>query len=55
VYCAGGVRSLLAADSLKKMGYSNVVSLAGGIRGWKEAGNPVNVNTNSYSPLEKDY
>jgi rhodanese-related sulfurtransferase len=39
-YCGGGSRSALAADNLQKMGYTNVRSLAGGLRGWKEAGLP---------------
>jgi rhodanese-related sulfurtransferase len=39
--CGGGFRSALAADALQKMGYTNVVSLDGGIRGWKAAGLPV--------------
>jgi rhodanese-related sulfurtransferase len=34
-YCGGGGRSALAAQSLKKMGYKNVMSLAGGYKGWK--------------------
>jgi rhodanese-related sulfurtransferase len=37
LYCGGGYRSALAADSLQKMGYTNVWSMAGGIRGWREA------------------
>ena len=41
LYCGGGFRSVLAAESLKKMGYTNVVSMDGGIRGWKDAGYPV--------------
>ncbi len=40
-YCGGGYRSVLACDSLQKMGYRNTVSLAGGYRGWQEAGLPV--------------
>ena len=36
LYCGGGSRSALAAASLKKMGFKNVISLAGGYRGWKE-------------------
>ena len=35
--CGGGFRSALSADSLQKMGYKNVWSLAGGWRAWKEA------------------
>ena len=38
LYCGGGSRSALAADALMKMGYSNVVSLAGGIGAYKAAG-----------------
>jgi phage shock protein E len=37
-YCGGGSRSALVAESLQKMGYENVRSLAGGFRSWKEAG-----------------
>lgn len=38
LYCGGGSRSALAADNLQKMGYQNVFSMAGGYRGWIEAG-----------------
>ena len=38
-YCGGGGRSALAAQSLKRMGFKNVMSLAGGYKGWKESGN----------------
>lgn len=38
LYCGGGYRSALAADNLLKMGYTNVISMDGGFRGWKEAG-----------------
>jgi len=41
LYCGGGFRSVLAADALQHMGYSNVVSMDGGIRAWKEAGYPM--------------
>jgi len=41
LYCGGGFRSALAADALQKMGYKNVLSLAGGWRAWNEAGMPV--------------
>jgi rhodanese-related sulfurtransferase len=40
LYCGGGFRSALAADNLQKMGYTNVWSMAGGIRAWREAGLP---------------
>ncbi|MDA1166243.1 MAG: rhodanese-like domain-containing protein [Planctomycetota bacterium] len=38
LYCGGGYRSALAADNLQKMGYTNVISMDGGFRGWKDAG-----------------
>jgi phage shock protein E len=39
-YCGGGSRSVLAAESLQRMGYTNVASMSSGFRGWKEAGLP---------------
>ncbi len=41
LYCGGGYRAALAADSLQKMGYTNVASMAGGWRAWVEANAPV--------------
>jgi rhodanese-related sulfurtransferase len=41
LYCGGGYRSALAADSLQRMGYTNVTSLDGGFRGWTAAGGDV--------------
>jgi len=41
LYCGGGFRSALAADNLQKMGYSNVISMDGGIRDWREKGYPL--------------
>lgn len=41
LYCGGGYRSALAAESLQKMGYTNVWSMAGGWKAWKDAGAPV--------------
>ncbi|HEX8188474.1 MAG TPA: rhodanese-like domain-containing protein [Pyrinomonadaceae bacterium] len=41
LYCGGGYRSALAADNLRRMGYTEVYSLAGGWRAWREAGAPV--------------
>jgi rhodanese-related sulfurtransferase len=38
LYCGGGYRSALAADNLQKMGYTNVWSMDGGIRGWRDKG-----------------
>ena len=41
LYCGGGFRSALAADNLQKMGYTNVWSMAGGWKAWKDAGAPI--------------
>ena len=41
LYCGGGYRSALAADVLQDMGYTNVWSMAGGWKAWKETGAPV--------------
>ena len=38
LYCGGGFRSALTADNLQRMGYTNVFSMDGGIRGWREQG-----------------
>lgn len=40
LYCGGGFRSALAADNLQKMGYTDVISMDGGWRGWTQAGLP---------------
>ena len=40
-YCGGGSRSALVAESLQKMGYENVRSMAGGLRAWKESDLPM--------------
>ena len=40
LYCAGGVRSVMAADALQKLGYTNVISMSGGFNRWKDAGLP---------------
>ena len=40
-YCAGGVRSALATQSLQQMGYQKVSSMSGGFNGWKNAGLPI--------------
>ncbi|NJK63583.1 MAG: sulfurtransferase [Synechococcaceae cyanobacterium SM2_3_1] len=40
LYCGGGYRSALAADNLQQMGYSQVRSMAGGIREWRAVGYP---------------
>jgi rhodanese-related sulfurtransferase len=41
LYCGGGYRSLLAADSIRQMGYGNVISMDGGMKAWRAAGYPV--------------
>lgn len=41
LYCGGGFRSALAADNLQRMGYANVLSMAGGIKAWRDAGYPM--------------
>ncbi|MDB4893731.1 MAG: Rhodanese-like protein [Gemmatimonadetes bacterium] len=41
IYCASGNRSAFAADTMQDMGYTNVCSLAGGFRGWAEAGGEI--------------
>jgi rhodanese-related sulfurtransferase len=41
LYCGGGFRSALAADNLQKMGYTNVLSMDGGIRDWRAKGYPL--------------
>src|SRR6478609_10085860 len=38
LYCAGGIRSLFAAQTLAGMGYTDVASMSGGFQGWKSAG-----------------
>ena len=45
LYCGGGYRAALAADSLQKMGYTNVSSVAGGWRAWLEANAPTEGET----------
>jgi rhodanese-related sulfurtransferase len=41
LYCGGGFRSALAAENLQRMGYTNVLSLDGGVRGWRVKGFPM--------------
>lgn len=41
LYCGGGFRSALAADNLQRMGYTNVISMDGGHRDWKDRGYPL--------------
>jgi len=47
LYCGGGFRSALATNSLQQMGYSNVRSMEGGIRAWREAGYPLEQGSGS--------
>ncbi|HEX3083168.1 MAG TPA: rhodanese-like domain-containing protein [Pyrinomonadaceae bacterium] len=41
LYCGGGYRSALVADVLQTMGYTNVSSMAGGWKAWRESGAPI--------------
>lgn len=41
LYCGGGFRSALAADNLQKMGYTNAISMDGGVREWREKNYPL--------------
>lgn len=43
LYCGGGYRSALSAESLQRMGYTNVWSMAGGWKAWKDAGAPTDM------------
>ena len=45
LYCGGGFRSALAADNLQKMGYTNVISMDGGVREWREHNYPLTKNS----------
>jgi rhodanese-related sulfurtransferase len=45
LYCGGGFRSALAADVLQQMGYTNVFSMAGGWKAWKESGAPTEAHS----------
>ena len=44
LYCGGGYRSALAAKNLQTMGYSRVYSMVGGLRAWRLANKPIEVN-----------
>ena len=41
LYCGGGFRSAMAADNLQKMGYTNVLSMDGGVREWRQKNYPM--------------
>jgi rhodanese-related sulfurtransferase len=47
LYCGGGFRSAMVADNLQKMGYTNVISMDGGIRGWRDKNYPLEVQPSS--------
>ncbi len=47
LYCGGGFRSALAADVLQQMGYTNVFSMAGGWKAWKDSGALIEVDSRS--------
>jgi len=54
VYCAAGVRSALAADTLAQLGYTNVVSMTGGFNRWKDEGLPWEAPS-TLSPAQRDH
>ena len=54
-YCAGGVRSLFAAQTLQEMGYTNVSSMSGGFQQWKSQGLPWTVPTILSSEQKQRY
>lgn len=41
LYCGGGFRSAMSADNLQKMGYTNVISMDGGVREWRAKNYPM--------------
>lgn len=43
LYCAGGVRSIFAAQALQQLGYENAISVSGGFGAWKDAGYPFDI------------
>ena len=47
LYCGGGYRSALSADNLQRMGYTNVYSMDGGWKAWKESGAPIEGESSS--------
>ena len=55
LYCAGGVRSLFAAQTLEQLGYTNVVSMSGGFQAWKSAGLPWDKPVNLSSEQKQRY
>jgi molybdopterin/thiamine biosynthesis adenylyltransferase/rhodanese-related sulfurtransferase len=55
LYCAGGVRSLLAAQTLQQMGYRQVISMAGGYGAWAAAGLPTETPLSLSEPQRRRY
>ncbi|KAJ3390547.1 hypothetical protein HDU92_000386 [Lobulomyces angularis] len=55
VYCASGNRSLLAAESLRNLGYKNVFNLEGGIKSWKNSGLEIVKNKVAYQKRILEY
>ena len=54
LYCGGGFRSALAANNLQKMGYKNVISMDGGIRGWRDKSYPLEKGANPPTAAQPD-
>jgi sulfur-carrier protein adenylyltransferase/sulfurtransferase len=55
LYCAGGVRSLFAAQTLERLGYTNVASMSGGFQAWKSSGLPWDKPVNLTSEQKQRY
>ncbi|MEO7229405.1 MAG: rhodanese-like domain-containing protein, partial [Candidatus Limnocylindrales bacterium] len=55
LYCAGGVRSAFAAQTLQQLGYANPISMAGGVQAWKSIGLPWNVPAVLSAPQKQRY
>jgi sulfur-carrier protein adenylyltransferase/sulfurtransferase len=53
LYCAAGVRSLFAAQTLEAMGYTDVVSMAGGIERWRAEGRPIEAPESGLTDLQR--
>lgn len=54
-YCASGIRSLFAAQTLREMGYTNVSSMSGGFQGWKSGGLPWEAPANLSAEQKQRY
>lgn len=53
LYCASGNRSVLAADTLRRLGFGDVASMAGGFAAWTRAGLPVEVEPHGLTPAQR--